>query len=209
MSDKFQRARQVPASRVAQDFGWPLQSRGKRLWTRCQFHDDRTPSLMFDEAGRWHCYACGAGGDAVDFVARVRGISLMEALRCLDAMYGLRLFDEKPDVAEIRRRAQTAQAERDKVDAFEAWALWAGNVLAAYLRMLDGLRWSLEPQGPNDELPPIIGWIYQELARWEALYLGTFVSGGFRERVELYKTYREEVDAIGQVLDSFGQSQAA
>lgn len=47
---------------------------------RCPFHGDGSPSLHVYDDG-WHCYGCGEGGDAVDLVARLDGVSKVEAYR--------------------------------------------------------------------------------------------------------------------------------
>ena len=43
----------------------------------CPFHKDRHPSMKADKI--YHCFACGVGGDAIDFTARLFGISQYEA----------------------------------------------------------------------------------------------------------------------------------
>lgn len=46
-----------------------LTKRGQRLSGRCPFHDDRIPSLFVSVEGqRFHCFGCGAHGDAWDFL---------------------------------------------------------------------------------------------------------------------------------------------
>src|SRR5690242_11706358 len=46
--------------------------RSRRSWWACPFHDDRNPSLKVEPGGvRFHCFGCGAHGDAVDFVRRL------------------------------------------------------------------------------------------------------------------------------------------
>jgi DNA polymerase len=58
--------------------GEPLQD-GKIL---CPFHDDRRPSLhVYDN--HFHCFACGAHGDAVDWLVRLENMTRDEALRVL------------------------------------------------------------------------------------------------------------------------------
>lgn len=47
---------------------------------RCPFHQDGSPSLHVYDDG-WHCYGCGEGGDAVDLVAKLDGVSKVEAYR--------------------------------------------------------------------------------------------------------------------------------
>ena len=38
----------------------------------CPFHNDKNPSMKVDK--RFHCFACQADGDAVDFVSRLFGL---------------------------------------------------------------------------------------------------------------------------------------
>lgn len=194
---------------VARRAGLSLQQRGRRWWTCCPIHGEKTASLMMDEAGRWHCFGCGAGGDAIDLVARMQGTGPLEAARWLDATYNLHLFDGQPAAVEVRRQVQAAQAERDNLAAFENWALWAGNVLAAWLRELDALKRDIAPQRSDDEFPPFYAWACQELDYWEALYLGAFVNGGFREQVGLYKERRGEVEGIDRALFDVGEGRLA
>jgi hypothetical protein len=42
---------------------------GKRYVALCPFHKDTNPSLhIYPKQNRWHCYGCGKGGDAIEFV---------------------------------------------------------------------------------------------------------------------------------------------
>lgn len=43
----------------------------------CPFHDDRNPSMKVDS--RYHCFACGADGNVIDFVSSYYGIPKYEA----------------------------------------------------------------------------------------------------------------------------------
>jgi DNA primase len=53
----------------------------------CPFHDDRNPSLLVDETdGHFHCFACKARGDVIDFVRRVDGLSFAEACERLTGL---------------------------------------------------------------------------------------------------------------------------
>lgn len=50
----------------------------------CPFHEDRRASLSVNaERGIFHCFACGVGGDVVDFVMRIRGCPFREAVSFL------------------------------------------------------------------------------------------------------------------------------
>lgn len=46
----------------------------------CPFHDDHDPSFnVFEETQRYKCWSCGASGDAIAFVAHMKGIPYHEA----------------------------------------------------------------------------------------------------------------------------------
>jgi len=53
--------------------------------TDCPFHDDRTPSLVVSPAKNlWHCLgACQAGGDVIELVRRLEGVSFRHAVELL------------------------------------------------------------------------------------------------------------------------------
>jgi DNA primase len=79
------------------------RKRGRSWWIRCPFHKggaERTPSLEILLPGKgWRCHACHAGGDAVTFVARLRGLGNAEALFFLE-----KITDTCPAVWEVARR---------------------------------------------------------------------------------------------------------
>lgn len=57
-----------------------------RWWATCFAHDDDRASLLLsknDHGWRYHCYVCGADGDAVDVLMKRDGKTYGEALRAL------------------------------------------------------------------------------------------------------------------------------
>ncbi|RLE29666.1 DNA primase [Candidatus Acetothermia bacterium] len=69
-----------------------LKPSGKNYKGRCPFHPDDTPSLMVSpEKGLWHCFGCGAGGDAIAFLMRIERLSFPEALARLAQEVGVEL----------------------------------------------------------------------------------------------------------------------
>ena len=53
----------------------------------CPFHGDKHPSMKVDT--RFHCFACGADGDVIDFAARLHGLSKWNAARRIAAEVGV------------------------------------------------------------------------------------------------------------------------
>lgn len=62
-----------------------LRRQGRALVGRCPFHDDRgRPNLtVYPDTQTYICYVCRAHGDAVDFVARLEGLTQGQAARKL------------------------------------------------------------------------------------------------------------------------------
>jgi DNA primase len=65
------------------------QRGGRLLWWKCPFHDDANPSFCVTPLRRmWHCFGCGATGDAVGLVMRLKSCPFPEAVRWLDQFMG-------------------------------------------------------------------------------------------------------------------------
>ena len=77
--------REVAVQRLAEARGVELRRHGKDLIGLCPFHDDAKPSCSVNLAqGVWHCFACHAKGNVLEFVHR------MEALRANGTTVSLR-----------------------------------------------------------------------------------------------------------------------
>ncbi|OKL54080.1 DNA primase [Bowdeniella nasicola] len=62
----------------------------------CPFHDEKTPSFhVRPTVGRWHCFGCGEGGDVINFVQRINGITFVEAVEHLADRLGMQLRYEE------------------------------------------------------------------------------------------------------------------
>ena len=59
----------------------------------CPFHGDKRPSMKVDS--RFHCFACQADGDVIDFVGRLFQLSPYKAVEKLKNDFGMALADGK------------------------------------------------------------------------------------------------------------------
>lgn len=73
-------ARTVPIEHV---FQGELKRKAGKLWGRCPFHEDKTPSFLVNADNTYHCFSCGAHGDVIDLVMKLEGLSLADAVRSL------------------------------------------------------------------------------------------------------------------------------
>ena len=98
-----------------------LKPKGREHVGLCPFHDDRSPSMaVVTHKGNafYKCFACGAAGNAIDFVMEFHKMSFPEALRHLAARAGITLRnvrDEGPkDPATSRESLRAAMAAANR-----------------------------------------------------------------------------------------------
>lgn len=96
-----------------------LRKAGQSWKGLCPFHGEKSPSFTVNEArGAFHCFGCGAGGTAFDFLMRREGMTFPEAARVLARRVGVPLPSD-----DVSPEARRAEAERQ--------ALLAANAAAA------------------------------------------------------------------------------
>ncbi|GAB4325173.1 MAG: hypothetical protein Kow0059_21070 [Candidatus Sumerlaeia bacterium] len=70
----------------------PLKQSGANLKGLCPFHQEKTPSFMVSPGKQiYHCFGCGAGGDAVKFIMQIEKLTFREAVVHLARQFGLPL----------------------------------------------------------------------------------------------------------------------
>ena len=71
---------QADLVKVVESYGVVLKKQGGDFVGLCPFHDDTKPSLHVTPSKQlWHCPACGAGGNVLQFVAKREGCTEKEA----------------------------------------------------------------------------------------------------------------------------------
>ena len=80
-----------------------LARSGKQWKGCCPFHGEKTPSFYVYDDG-YHCFGCGAHGDAITFVMQSQGLPFMDAVSQLAGEAGLEVPKATPEAAEAERR---------------------------------------------------------------------------------------------------------
>lgn len=76
----------------------------------CPFHNEKTPSFTVnDKKGFFHCFGCGAHGDAVGFVMKTEGLSFPESVEKLAREVNLPVPRATPVERERAERSATLQ----------------------------------------------------------------------------------------------------
>lgn len=85
-----------------------LKRAGSVFKANCPFHTEKTPSFNVTPSfQRYHCFGCGAGGDAISFVREYENLPFAEAVRKLAARAGISIIEEAADPqAEAGRRSR-------------------------------------------------------------------------------------------------------
>ena len=70
-----------------------LKKAGMNYKGLCPFHNEKTPSFMVSPAkGICHCFSCGKGGNAINFLMEHEQFSYVEALRWLARKYNITII---------------------------------------------------------------------------------------------------------------------
>lgn len=70
----------------------PLKKAGANFVACCPFHSEKTPSFTVSQSKQfYHCFGCGAHGNAISFLIEYSGLSFVEAVQDLAAYAGMQL----------------------------------------------------------------------------------------------------------------------
>ncbi len=95
-----------------------LRKAGVNYKGLCPFHDDKTPSFMVSPSKQiCHCFACGEGGNAINFLMKHEQITYPEALRWLAKKYNIEIQER-----EISDEEKKEQSERESMFVVNEWA---------------------------------------------------------------------------------------
>ena len=89
-----------------------LRRVGRRYQGLCPFHAEKTASFSVNpELGLYHCFGCGVGGDAIQFVREVEHLDFAEAVERLAAKAGITLrYDDANTTRDRQRRDRLVEA---------------------------------------------------------------------------------------------------
>lgn len=179
----FEAVKQTVTTRqAAERYGIRVERNGM---CRCPFHDDSTPSMKLDR--RYYCFGCGATGDVIDFVSRLRGIGSKEAAILLAQDFAI-LYESSAD------KPCKPQKQNTEEQNYQHMERYCFRVLLDYYRQL--CRWKEDtPQTPEDGYHPRFVEALQKLSLVEYL-LDELLCGDIHARASVVIEYGEEVRNI-------------
>lgn len=133
---------------VAEFYGLQVKRNG---FACCPFHEEKHPSMKLDR--NYHCFGCGIGGDVIDYVSRMFGLSQYEAaLKLIEEFHlpiqGKVKLDrlQKKQFREVK--AEQAHLFRIK-DRFKKWCNQTIEKLKDYLLEIEQVGIFLKDQPPE------------------------------------------------------------
>src|SRR5688572_11645906 len=84
-----------------------LKKSGANFSACCPFHNEKTPSFTVSATKQfYHCFGCGAHGNAIGFLMEYQGLAYPEAIRMLAESVGMPV----PETRTPRQKSAEAQA---------------------------------------------------------------------------------------------------
>jgi DNA primase len=93
----------------------PLKKAGANYLACCPFHSEKTPSFTVSPSKQfYHCFGCGAHGNAISFLMEYQGLGYIDAVKDLAESAGMKMpefesrakkSDAGPDLYDIMQRA--------------------------------------------------------------------------------------------------------
>lgn len=186
----------LTARQAAESYGLQVRRNGLAC---CPFHDDRHPSMKIDK--NYHCFACGAGGDVIDYVSRMFGLSQYDAARKLieDFNLPIEVKGNKELNTKEKERIRREKAERERQvrirERFDRWCNHSIEILRDSLSLIEQTGIFLNGKPPDI----IFSEDYAQMLHAEPVlnyWLDILCMGSTEEKQELFIKGRKEVEEI-------------
>ena len=161
----------VTARQAAEQYGLKVNKNGMVC---CPFHDDRHPSMKVDRG--FCCFACGAKGDVITFVADFFHLAPLEA---------------KP-------KRTFYQTEKK----FEEWERESIRILSDYLHLLEEWKIRYAPKTPEEEWKAEFIEACQQTEKIN-YYLDLLVFGELQDRIEFLLDSGKDVKRIEKRMEEY------
>lgn len=195
----------LTARQAAEYYGLQIKRNGLAC---CPFHDDRHPSMKIDK--NYHCFACGVGGDVIDYVSRIYGLSQYDAALKLIEDFSLPV-DTRGNTelgVQEKERIRREKAERERVihirKCFEKWCNQTVDILKNCISEIDSVNRFLIGKPPDI----IFSEDYAQMLHAEPVinyWLDILCMGKTSEKQELFIRNRREVEKLVQRVRSSGK----
>ena len=188
----------LTAKQAAENYGLQVRRNGIAC---CPFHDDKHPSMKIDI--NYHCFACGAGGDVIDYVSRMFGLSQYGAARKLidDFCLPIEIKGNKELSAKEKEHIRREKAERNRIiqikERFQRWCNQSIELLKSRLAEIEQVGLFLMGKPPDI----IFSEDYAQMLHAEPImnyWLDILCMCSTEDKQELFIKGRKEVEEVAE-----------
>lgn len=189
--------RNVSVRQAAERYGFKPNRSGL---IRCIFHPDKTPSMKVDD--RYYCFGCGCTGDAVDFTARLFGLSAKDAALKLAEDFGIDIqnsFSRNRETGKARAPGKKAVVDiKEREDEDIKYI----RLLLDYRSLLLDWKKKYAPKTRTEEWDERFMQALRELSKVE-YQLDVLLFGEEEEKKAMLEDTREEMKRIGWICREY------
>lgn len=185
----------VDTREAAEVYGLEVNNSGMAI---CPFHDDNNPSMKVDE--RYHCFACQADGDVIDFVANYFDLSKIEAAKKIAKDFGIEYQSvgyKKQKSIKLINRPKTIRKEISVDNEFNKRIRTYNNILCDYRELLEAYKIVFAPNFGDEELHPMFVKAIKKIDFVD--YLISLANGTTEEKIILLMQYESEVENYDKI----------
>ena len=195
----------LTARQAAEGYGLQIKRNGMAC---CPFHDDKHPSMKIDK--NYHCFACGVGGDAIDYVSRMFGLTQYEAVLKLIEDFALPVDVRGSTSLSVqeKKRIRSEKTERERIlhiqKRFEKWCSRTIDTLKDCLSEIENVSVFLTGKPPD----LIFSEEYAQMLHAEPLinyWLDILCMGETAEKQEVFIKDRREVEHFAEKVRAAGE----
>ncbi|MCP5245390.1 MAG: DNA primase [Burkholderiales bacterium] len=96
-----------------------LKKSGANFVACCPFHSEKTPSFMVSPTKQfYHCFGCGAHGNAISFLIEYSGLGFIEAVHELAVSVGMHVPEQQPD-AKASESPKSSQQDDSEIPSVQ------------------------------------------------------------------------------------------
>lgn len=118
-----------------------LKKGGANLMGLCPFHGEKSPSFSVSPSKQfYHCFGCGANGNAIGFLMEHAGMSFIEAVKDLAQQAGMQVPEDEASPQDRERAAQERQKQATLTSVLEKAAQAYQKGLRGAQRAIDYLK---------------------------------------------------------------------
>lgn len=176
----------VTTKQAAEMYGIWVKRNGMAV---CPFHNDKNPSMKVDK--RFHCFACQADGDAIDFVSKLFGLPVRDAAIKLADDFGISYDNKRRTSIRSRIREPTPEQVYQKEEKY------CYRVLTDYLHLLKTWEMQYAPQQIDEAWNPLFEEALQRKNYTEYL-VDILLYGTLEEKKVLVTKQKKEVVKLEQ-----------